>query len=861
MSQRQDWQASGTSMPQDRAANLSFRTLAKRRDNEVVEQIGQRHHKPFKAYDVLRPTKFSATTIVEEDEQNDELEPVEDEVEFPSSHGAPADSNNEAQGGGEAATELATTGVSEAAVQAAETVSTPTRADAKIGSNIDLSPPAGLNASNVFVTPQKPSSAVSRLTPSPMLAATLVDPVVVPAFDGFGTSEAASELQAQSNQSNSPTLAATVKSADHSGLGMASTGAPSAAATCVREINAVPLPPRDGDDPWREVTEVIPSTTSVSHQQPAPEPTLVATENAGTSTRSPATSVVDIDLGKGASTSAATVSGQSGPATTASFVQSLQDYVVASLTWISAGSRLSQRATEWAQHESCVNADAAGGIFSGQLHVIKAMRTMLDNHDKAHDALLDLAKLLPWDALHGRRKESDSDSEMCDHNAEQSDGSGSERLTPHQQKICTDSLLAVVDWQAELGAMDGFCDVAQKCSKQMRQASRQRLASVAADYQNEHHPFLNSDSCLWVAGKHEFQVVADTTEEAVAAALRSDISTDGERATQILEHVSVLEGKQLTQIVCSHRTGEVMYLTANGEVFTTAAGSKGDAKLVQGLLLENVLSDQKVVSIACGSTHNLALTQTGKTLSWGAGKMGQLGHGTAKEDERVPRQIVALSGKFVLRVACGGQHSLALTDADSSIKGDSGGLYSWGRGQNGRLGHGDHNDKATPTLIRALRQSSISEIACGWNFSMAVDISGGVFAFGRSDTGQCGVNSVEDQLLPAKIPEFLCSSAIACGYTHVVAVARGTGRLFSWGGGESGQLGLGETMLSTLQPSAVDMSAIFAQDVGDDKRGTAQDRTFVAKVWCGMFMSMCRTENHRLFGWGQNMDGCLGLGS
>ena len=68
----------------------------------------------------------------------------------------------------------------------------------------------------------------------------------------------------------------------------------------------------------------------------------------------------------------------------------------------------------------------------------------------------------------------------------------------------------------------------------------------------------------------------------------------------------------------------------------------------------------------------------------------------------MPRQIVALSGKFVLRVACGGQHSLALTDADSSIKGDSGGLYSWGRGQNGRLGHGDHNDKvnfrATPAM-------------------------------------------------------------------------------------------------------------------------------------------------------------------
>ncbi len=66
-------------------------------------------------------------------------------------------------------------------------------------------------------------------------------------------------------------------------------------------------------------------------------------------------------------------------------------------------------------------------------------------------------------------------------------------------------------------------------------------------------------------------------------------------------------------------------------------------------------------------------------------------------DERVPRQIVALSGKFVQRVACGGQHSLAITDVDMpSMRGNSGhhgSLWSWGRGNNGRLGHGDHNDK------------------------------------------------------------------------------------------------------------------------------------------------------------------------
>ncbi len=62
-------------------------------------------------------------------------------------------------------------------------------------------------------------------------------------------------------------------------------------------------------------------------------------------------------------------------------------------------------------------------------------------------------------------------------------------------------------------------------------------------------------------------------------------------------------------------------------MYTTSAG-KGSVELVQGLLMDSVLGDQKVVTISCGSKHSVVLTQNGKVLSWGAGEMGQLGHGT-----------------------------------------------------------------------------------------------------------------------------------------------------------------------------------------------------------------------------------------
>lgn len=52
-----------------------------------------------------------------------------------------------------------------------------------------------------------------------------------------------------------------------------------------------------------------------------------------------------------------------------------------------------------------------------------------------------------------------------------------------------------------------------------------------------------------------------------------------------------------------------------------------------------------------------------------------------------------------------GKHFLALTS--------DGGVYSWGSGDGGRLGHGDSNSRDEPTLIEALDGKHMVHIACG----------------------------------------------------------------------------------------------------------------------------------------------------
>ena len=62
------------------------------------------------------------------------------------------------------------------------------------------------------------------------------------------------------------------------------------------------------------------------------------------------------------------------------------------------------------------------------------------------------------------------------------------------------------------------------------------------------------------------------------------------------------------------------------------------------------------------------------------GEDGQLGLGNT-DDQPLPCLVQAFESKHIVHVACGSGHSVALT-AD-------GGIYSFGRGDDGRLGHGD----------------------------------------------------------------------------------------------------------------------------------------------------------------------------
>ena len=93
----------------------------------------------------------------------------------------------------------------------------------------------------------------------------------------------------------------------------------------------------------------------------------------------------------------------------------------------------------------------------------------------------------------------------------------------------------------------------------------------------------------------------------------------------------------------------------------------------------------------------MALTDTGEVLSFGKGEDGQLGHGE-EVNQLVPRVIEALSGTRVVAIAAGGGHSMVLTG--------EGTVLSFGDGVSGRLGHGDEEDQLVPKVIAGLQANN-----------------------------------------------------------------------------------------------------------------------------------------------------------
>lgn len=214
-------------------------------------------------------------------------------------------------------------------------------------------------------------------------------------------------------------------------------------------------------------------------------------------------------------------------------------------------------------------------------------------------------------------------------------------------------------------------------------------------------------------------------------------------------------------------------------------------------------------SIPSPTTHHPHTQQKaddGTLWSWGINGHGQLGHSADLKHCAEPTEVILPD--TIADVAAGEAHTLALSS--------SGEVWAAGCNANAQLGLGSSassSNAAASTsgsgsggsgggarsvefrLVRgALRGRAVSAVAAGQEHSLALDADGRVYSWGRGNYGQLGLGPRETAWAsePRRVEalEGVRVKAIAAGAFHSAAVDA-DGGVWAWGRGESWQLGTG----------------------------------------------------------------------
>ncbi|NXF24531.1 RPGR regulator, partial [Rhodinocichla rosea] len=211
-------------------------------------------------------------------------------------------------------------------------------------------------------------------------------------------------------------------------------------------------------------------------------------------------------------------------------------------------------------------------------------------------------------------------------------------------------------------------------------------------------------------------------------------------------------------------------VTEDGQLFVWGDNSEGQI----GLASETSVSvpckvdiGKPVSFVSCGYYHSALITGDGELYTFGEAVNGKLGLFPEQlKNNRVPQPVLGIMEK-VNKVACGGEHTVVLTETD---------VYTFGLGQYGQLGHGTFVfESSVPKPVKRLKRHKICNIACGENHTAVIAENGLMFTFGDGRHGKLGFGeeSFTNLFDPTLCYNFLKFTVllVACGGCHMLVFA------------------------------------------------------------------------------------------
>lgn len=312
----------------------------------------------------------------------------------------------------------------------------------------------------------------------------------------------------------------------------------------------------------------------------------------------------------------------------------------------------------------------------------------------------------------------------------------------------------------------------------------------------QHNAAVDADDRIWTWGSND--------EGALGRPTRRD--TEDEHTPSL---VKGLPSCRVRAVSCGD--SHTIVLLNNGEmwgfgVFRNASNNKGNMGFIQKGRDKKELSPvkipgfegKKIISVASGNDHCLALEETGRVWQWGDACTSTKGNNIADIEEKLHPSHVPLPAdtKLIFAGAC----------CSFAVLGD-GSVYGWGLDNYGQLGvESQPRDPYADQWVYPPRMvecdfggSAMRKICSAERHTLFLLSNGRIFACGSHHEGRLGIRNLkEDIRVPQEISEPDTGEPrlpnryvdIAIGQMHSAALTS-SGEAFAWGCGDDYQLGTG----------------------------------------------------------------------
>ncbi|KAL0485604.1 ultraviolet-B receptor UVR8 [Acrasis kona] len=324
----------------------------------------------------------------------------------------------------------------------------------------------------------------------------------------------------------------------------------------------------------------------------------------------------------------------------------------------------------------------------------------------------------------------------------------------------------------------GFSDEASPKLLEFEEFSNDPVISVACG--DRHTVFVTEGSRVFVCGQNF------NGQLGVGHKSNLDRPTNSE----------LMERRRITRAVCGSR--HTILISSKGEIGWGAYGQLGLGDNLDQLYSKKIDVDWKVANVVSKEHINLALTTEYEIYQWG----GKPFENEELQVNNKPRLVIrTLNDRRVVEIAVASNHCLARTS--------DGCLYSWGfkfeglgyikylkhleytdENENRKMSSGEEliskkrldmsdksiirdNSECTVYRNHFFNNEKVSSIACGDKVNFVVTESGKLFVFGRGENGELGLGKDEEADVPTQVKGTIQGKFVVKvigGYWHAIAL-------------------------------------------------------------------------------------------